>query len=88
MVDILLATYNGAAYIEEQVRSLIAQTYTQWQLLVHDDGSTDNSLAICNEYKEKDNRIIVIHQDSLQTIIVSLIWFALWFTQNAKKEIF
>ena len=60
MVDILLATYNGAAYIEEQVRSLIAQTYTQWQLLVHDDGSTDNTIAILQYWAAEDSRIKIL----------------------------
>ena len=45
MIDILLATYNGAAFVEEQIRSIMAQTFTQWRLLVHDDGST--YVAIC-----------------------------------------
>lgn len=60
MVDILLATYNGAAYIEEQVRSLIAQTYTQWRLLVHDDGSTDQTLAILKSLAAEDERVLLI----------------------------
>ena len=40
-IEILMATYNGAAYLQQQINSLLTQTYDNWQLLVHDDGSTD-----------------------------------------------
>lgn len=60
MIDILMATYNGAAYVEEQVRSLIAQTYRAWQLIVHDDGSTDDTLHILHRLAKEDNRINIL----------------------------
>lgn len=41
MVDILLATYNGEKYIKEQINSIIAQTYKNWRLIIHDDQSSD-----------------------------------------------
>ena len=43
---ILLSTYNGMNYLEEQVSSLLAQTYTDWKLYIRDDASTDNTLAL------------------------------------------
>lgn len=49
-IDILLATYNGAEYIATQVRSLQSQTFADWCLLVHDDGSTDNTLEILEQF--------------------------------------
>jgi glycosyltransferase involved in cell wall biosynthesis len=49
-IDILLATYNGARYLPEQLRSLEQQTFTDWRLIVRDDGSTDGSLAIVEEW--------------------------------------
>ncbi len=49
-IDILLATYNGARYLPEQLHSLETQTFTDWRLIVRDDGSTDGSLAIVEEW--------------------------------------
>lgn len=48
-----MATYNGERYLREQIDSLFAQTYSDWQLFVHDDGSTDDTIRIVNEYKER-----------------------------------
>lgn len=45
-IAILLATYNGALYIREQIDSLLSQTFTDWHLYIHDDGSTDDTIAI------------------------------------------
>lgn len=57
MVEILLATYNGEKYLEDQLESLLAQTFTEWVALIHDDGSRDRTLAIlkqyCQRYPEK-----------------------------------
>ena len=60
MVDILLATYNGDKYLEEQIQSIISQTYSDWCLLIHDDGSCDNTLVIIEKYSSTDSRIILI----------------------------
>ena len=42
-VTILMATYNGEKYISQQIESIINQTFTNWKLLIRDDGSTDNT---------------------------------------------
>ncbi len=49
-IAILLATYNGALYIREQLDSLLSQTFTDWHLYIHDDGSTDETVAIIKTY--------------------------------------
>ena len=49
-LEILMATYNGAAYIREQINSILNQTDTEWHLTISDDGSTDNTTAIIDEY--------------------------------------
>ena len=49
-IAILMATYNGEKYLGEQIDSLLAQTYKDWHLYIHDDGSTDNTQAILREY--------------------------------------
>ena len=43
-IAILMATYNGALYLREQIDSILSQTYGKWHLYVHDDGSTDSTL--------------------------------------------
>ncbi len=60
-IDILLSTYNGAAFLEELLQSLYAQTFTDWHLLIRDDGSEDNTPQLLENYREKDrNRITFI----------------------------
>lgn len=63
LVDILLATYNGARHLEQQLDSILAQTRAHWRLLVSDDGSTDETLAIVERYRAKapDKIVLVPH---------------------------
>jgi len=56
-VTILMATYNGASYLVEQLDSLLLQTYTNWKLVIRDDGSTDGTLSVITDYIKKDERI-------------------------------
>lgn len=53
MIDILLATYNGGKFLRNQIDSILNQSYKDWILLISDDGSTDDTLKIINEYIEK-----------------------------------
>ena len=50
-VQILLATYNGEIFLREQLDSIVNQEYKLWELLIHDDGSVDNTVQILNEYE-------------------------------------
>lgn len=59
LVSVLLPVYNGAAFVEQAVRSIQSQTYVNWELLVCDDGSQDTSFDICKEIAQKDQRIRV-----------------------------
>jgi len=59
-IDILMATYNGEKYLAEQIDSIICQTYKKWNLLIRDDGSSDNTFKILKEYEKKDDRIKII----------------------------
>lgn len=59
-IDILLATYNGADYLDSQILSLLSQTHKNWKLIIHDDGSTDNTLNIIRRFQQNDERIILI----------------------------
>lgn len=55
-----MATYNGGKYIENQILSILQQTYKDWILYIHDDGSSDNTIEMINKYVEMDDRIIHI----------------------------
>ena len=57
LVSIVLPVYNGAKYLSESIDSVIAQTYKNWELLILDDCSTDETAEISKEYAEKDDRI-------------------------------
>lgn len=50
MISILLATYNGERFLAEQLKSILAQTNSDWHLWIEDDGSTDNTLNIISEF--------------------------------------
>lgn len=56
-VRIMMATYNGEKYIREQIESIIGQTYNNWSLIIQDDGSTDNTWNILEQYC--DSRITI-----------------------------
>lgn len=56
-VCILMATYNGAEYIRTQIDSIIGQTFQNWTLIIRDDGSTDSTIGIIDEYISRDARI-------------------------------
>lgn len=59
-IDILMATYNGEKYIENQLLSLFQQYHKNWCLYIHDDGSTDNTIEIIKRYQTLDDRIRLI----------------------------
>lgn len=56
LVSIIIPTFNRASLIQETLDSVINQTYTNWECIVVDDGSTDNTKGILNKYCEKDSR--------------------------------
>jgi len=61
VIDILLATYNGEKYLSEQIDSILAQTISDWKLLIRDDGSSDQTQEIINHYvKQFPDKIIYI----------------------------
>jgi glycosyltransferase involved in cell wall biosynthesis len=58
MISILLAVYNGEKFIDHAIESVLNQTYTEWELLIGLNGTTDLSRSIVIEYQKKDHRII------------------------------
>lgn len=55
-----MAVYNGAPYLREQLNSILSQSYSNWELLVSDDCSDDDSLRILKEYEKRDSRVRVV----------------------------
>ena len=62
--SIVIPVYNTARYIEKCVDSILKQDYTDYELLLVDDGSTDESGAICDSYAMRDDRVRCLHQDN------------------------
>jgi len=63
-VVILLATFNGAKYLKKQLNSIINQTHLNWELVIRDDGSNDNTIEIIKYYEGIDKRISYIQTQS------------------------
>lgn len=61
-ISIIVPVYNAEKYLKQCLDSIKEQTFTNWEAILVDDGSTDNSGKICEEYSETDNRFTVIHQ--------------------------
>lgn len=61
-VSIIVPIYNKEKYLEKCLDSILGQTYRDLEIILVDDGSTDNSLAICQRYAEKDPRIKIYHK--------------------------
>jgi rhamnosyltransferase len=62
-IKIVLATYNGEKFIATQLDSIINQSYTNWELLISDDGSVDNTVLIIKGYCLKDPRIRIVNEN-------------------------
>ena len=62
LISIIIPVFNGENYLRQCIDSVISQTYKEWELILIDDGSTDQSPDICNAYATEDKRIKVIHQ--------------------------
>ncbi len=62
VISIVASVYNVGPYLPNFIDSVIGQTFSDWELLLIDDGSTDESGRICDDYALKDERIKVIHK--------------------------
>ena len=64
MISVIVPVYNTEKYLHRCIDSILAQTYTDFELLLIDDGSTDSSGAICDEYALRDSRVRVFHKEN------------------------
>ena len=63
-ISIIIPVYNAERYLRQCIESVIAQTFKDWEAILVNDGSKDDSLTICNEYASKDDRIKVIDKSN------------------------
>lgn len=63
-ISIITASYNYAQYIKEAINSVLTQTYPDWELIIVDDGSSDNSVEIIKEFCQKDSRIKLFQHEN------------------------
>lgn len=64
LISIIIPVYNVEKYLDKCIDSVVNQTYTNLEIILVNDGSTDNSPAICNNWADKDNRIKVISKEN------------------------
>ena len=62
LISIIVPVYKVEKYLKRCVDSILTQTYQNMEVILVDDGSPDNCGAICDRYKETDNRVVVIHK--------------------------
>ena len=63
LVSIITPSYNSSSFITETIEGILKQTYSNWELLITDDCSTDNSIEIINQYVHQDSRIKLLKLD-------------------------
>lgn len=64
-VTVLMAVYNGAKFLREAIDSIVCQSYRDFELLIIDDGSTDETAEILDAYAQQDPRIRIVHQPNV-----------------------
>lgn len=62
LISVVVPVYNASAFLDRCIQSVLTQTYTNFELLLIDDGSTDDSASICNSYSQNDSRVVVVHK--------------------------
>ena len=68
-VSIIVPMYNAEKFIGKTIESVLSQTYENWEMLIMNDVSTDNSLAVVNEYVKKDDRIKVVNTEKNMGVV-------------------
>lgn len=64
VISVIVAIYNAEKYVKRSINSILNQTYKNLEIILIDDGSTDDSGKICDQFASKDSRIVVIHKEN------------------------
>lgn len=64
LISVIIPIYNVEDYLEQCINSVCTQSYENLQIIIVDDGSTDNSLSVCKKYQERDRRVEVLHKEN------------------------
>ena len=64
MISVIIPVYNVRQFLNEAVESVIGQSFTDWEMILVDDGSTDGCSEICDDFARSDSRIKVLHQEN------------------------
>lgn len=64
LISVIIPVYNVEQYLDRCLQSVVNQTYKNLEIILVDDGSTDASATICDNWKEKDSRVFVLHQEN------------------------
>ena len=64
LISVIIPIYNPGVHLHKCLNSIIKQSYKNLEIILIDDGSTDGSSAVCDEFAQKDGRIICIHQEN------------------------
>lgn len=87
-VNILLSTYNGERFLAEQIKSIQEQTYSDWTLLIRDDGSKDQTREIIQNFVSQDERIRFINADEVVNLGVIKSFYTLLHYEEADYYFF
>ena len=64
MFSIIICNYNNEKYLPKCIKSVIDQSFSDWELIFVDDGSTDNSIGICRRFASRDSRIKLVQKEN------------------------
>lgn len=64
IISVIIPMYNAERYVEKCLQSMIRQTYKNLEIIIVNDGSTDNSRSICEAYAKQDSRIMLINTEN------------------------
>ncbi|KRM84215.1 glycosyltransferase, group 2 family protein [Limosilactobacillus coleohominis DSM 14060] len=87
-IAILMSTYNGDKYLKTQIQSIINQKYTNWHLYIRDDGSTDKTIEIIEEFEKKEPRISFFNRKNIKNVGVTRSFIDLLNNVNADYYMF
>ena len=62
LISVIIPVYNVELYLNRCIESVLSQTFTDFELILVDDGSSDNSPKMCDEIAQKDSRVVVVHK--------------------------